>query len=65
MPKGGVTQAKDLPYCPPCGPTNMGHKGPGLGGGTNHGNGQRHSPGSETSGSVGLHGTTKREGSQR
>ena len=35
---GGVTEAKELPYSPPVGPKNHMHEGPGLKGGTNHGN---------------------------
>jgi hypothetical protein len=38
---GGVTEAKELPYTKPVGPTNQYHRGPGLGG-TNHGNSQQH-----------------------
>lgn len=38
MLKGGVTEAKPLPYCPPVGPKGIGHSGPGLGG-DNCGNG--------------------------
>ncbi len=34
---GGVTQAKELPYDPPKGPSGMMKQGPGIGG-TNHGN---------------------------
>lgn len=33
---GGVTQAKELPYDPPKGPSNQMQQGPGLHG-TNHG----------------------------
>lgn len=37
-PKGGVTQAKPLPYSPPVGPTSVNNpKSPGLHG-DNHGN---------------------------
>lgn len=36
--KGGVTQAKDLPYDPPQGPKGQYHEGPGMGGGDNCGN---------------------------
>lgn len=61
---GGVTQAKPLPYCPPCGPIGTGHSGPGLGG-TNFGNAQKHYP-SRDSGSPGVHGTNRgNKGSQR
>lgn len=35
---GGVHEAKPLPYKPPVGPKDQMHKGPGLRGGTNHGN---------------------------
>lgn len=36
--KGGVTEAKDLPYSPPVGPSNINDpKTPGIHG-TNHGN---------------------------
>lgn len=66
MPKGGITQSKDLPYCPPQGPTSLGNKGPGLGG-SNHGHGQRSSQDKgEFSGSPGNHGTNHgNKGSQR
>lgn len=32
--KGGVTEAKELPYSPPKGPTNQMQQGPGLHGTT-------------------------------
>lgn len=35
---GGVCDPKPLPYSPPVGPKNMSQPGPGLRGGTNHGN---------------------------
>lgn len=35
---GGVLSAKELPYRPPVGPKNQFRQGPGLRGGTNHGN---------------------------
>ena len=35
---GGVEKAKPLPYSPPVGPKNHTSPGPGLKGGTNHGN---------------------------
>lgn len=34
---GGKPHTKDLPYCPPVGPTSQSHEAPGLGG-KNHGN---------------------------
>jgi hypothetical protein len=35
---GGVCEPKPLPYSPPVGPKNHMSPGPGLRGGTNHGN---------------------------
>lgn len=35
---GGVTQAKELPYSVPVGPTTFGHQGPGLAERNNYGN---------------------------
>ena len=63
---GGVTDAKSLPYSPPCGPIGIGHSGPGLGGencgnaGTQGTRGPR-----DTSGSPGLHGDNRGMGTNR
>lgn len=35
---GGCCHPKPLPYSPPVGPKNQSSQGPGLKGGTNHGN---------------------------
>ena len=35
---GGHPEVKPLPYSPPVGPKDQHHVGPGLAGGTNHGN---------------------------
>ena len=36
--RGGVMQAKELPYATPVGPTTFGHSGPGLANRNNYGN---------------------------
>src|SRR5215472_4663564 len=36
--RGGVMQAKELPYAPPVGPTTFGHNSPGLANRNNYGN---------------------------
>ena len=36
--RGGVMQAKELPYASPVGPTTFGHSGPGLANRNNYGN---------------------------
>lgn len=56
---GGVTKAKDLPYCPPMGPKPINYERPGLGGGVNYGScgtQGRHDEPAETSGGPGLDG---------
>lgn len=35
---GGQMEKKELPYCPPVGPTTFNHQGPGLANHTNHDN---------------------------
>ena len=55
---GGKPHVKQRPYSEPKGPTDLGHKGPGLGG-SNHGHQQQHhQPIGEFSGRPGLKGGT-------